>query len=248
MVKILFLDVDGVINVPHGMDKNLLTNLKDIVESTGCKIVVSSDWRSAADTRAELKRILRMFGLDFIACTPPSKSKERRRPEEILKFIACHNMAMKQGQGGAKLADLGPVEQWVAIDDRPLLSEPGGKPGLVGHFVQTQSATGLTAQCAQMAKNILMCNAALSPMSSSTRAMTKVSACLSHVNLTRPSEGSACGTTGHPSSSSQVSIARSHSRVSLARRKISMARSSSSSALTTVTSLPPLRSCRRTST
>merc|ERR1719203_1489308 len=74
MVKVLFLDVDGVINVPHGMDKRLLTNLKEIVETTGCKIVLSSDWRKTVAARTEIRGILRSFGMDYISCTPPSKS------------------------------------------------------------------------------------------------------------------------------------------------------------------------------
>jgi len=152
MVKILFLDVDGVINVPRGMDRQLLTNLKSIVEDTKCKIVVSSDWRCNAVTRNELKRILQMFGLDFIGCTPQSQASGLRRPEEILDWIKAHNLAVEQGRGPHQL---GEVEEWVAIDDRPLLSEVGGSPALKGHFVQTKSGVGLTIDKAHMAKSIL---------------------------------------------------------------------------------------------
>lgn len=44
-MKVLFLDVDGVINIPAGMDPNLLENLRGVIETTGAKIVLSSDWR-----------------------------------------------------------------------------------------------------------------------------------------------------------------------------------------------------------
>eukprot|EP00931_Biecheleriopsis_adriatica_P056297 TRINITY_DN3335_c0_g1_i1.p1 TRINITY_DN3335_c0_g1~~TRINITY_DN3335_c0_g1_i1.p1 ORF type:complete len:268 (-),score=21.73 TRINITY_DN3335_c0_g1_i1:14-784(-) len=87
MVKILFLDVDGVVNIPRGMDKGLLNNLKSIVDETGCKIVLSSDWRNAAQTRNEIRNILRSLGMDFISCTPPTRSLQNRRPEEILEWI-----------------------------------------------------------------------------------------------------------------------------------------------------------------
>merc|ERR1712079_731227 len=91
---------------------------------------------------------------EYIDCTPPSTSSRPRRPLEILDWIKAHDLNVDRGRG--KLSYLGKVEEWVAVDDRPLLSEPGGNPGLVGHFVQTNSSEGLTAQRAQMAKAILV--------------------------------------------------------------------------------------------
>jgi len=154
MVKVLFLDVDGVINVPRGMDRRLLLILKAVVEETQCKIVLSSDWRRTASSRNEIRSILKSCGMDYIACTPMSKPPfEARRPEEIVEWIQAHNSAVDQGKG--ELVGLGKVEEWVAIDDRPLLSEAGGS-FLRGHFVRTNPATGFTAQRAQMASDILM--------------------------------------------------------------------------------------------
>mmetsp|Transcript_81185 Transcript_81185/g.225977 ORF Transcript_81185/g.225977 Transcript_81185/m.225977 type:complete len:258 (-) Transcript_81185:96-869(-) len=148
------LDVDGVINVPRGMDKRLIENLKRVVEETQCKIVLSSDWRRTAVARKELRSILRSFGMDFISCTPPSRSQmEARRPEEIIAWLANHKAMLARGDG--PLSHLGEVEAWVAIDDRALLSEPGGN-ALQGHFVQTHFSTGLTATRAQQARDILM--------------------------------------------------------------------------------------------
>mmetsp|Transcript_33376 Transcript_33376/g.92314 ORF Transcript_33376/g.92314 Transcript_33376/m.92314 type:complete len:225 (-) Transcript_33376:170-844(-) len=155
MVKLLFLDVDGVINVPgRGMDRRLLSNLRGIIDETNCKIVLSSDWRCTAATRNEIRGILRAFGMDYISCTPPSRSPfQARRPEEIIAWIHEHNGRVDSGNG--ELSGLGKVEQWVAIDDRPLLSEPSGTH-MRGHFVQTSLVNGLTAEKAQMAKRILM--------------------------------------------------------------------------------------------
>jgi len=53
MIKVIFLDIDGVLNVYcEGRDKygccfhkHLEENLKYIVESTGAKIVITSTWR-----------------------------------------------------------------------------------------------------------------------------------------------------------------------------------------------------------
>eukprot|EP00931_Biecheleriopsis_adriatica_P056301 TRINITY_DN3335_c0_g1_i6.p1 TRINITY_DN3335_c0_g1~~TRINITY_DN3335_c0_g1_i6.p1 ORF type:complete len:249 (-),score=22.33 TRINITY_DN3335_c0_g1_i6:14-727(-) len=100
MVKILFLDVDGVVNIPRGMDKGLLNNLKSIVDETGCKIVLSSDWRNAAQTRNEIRNILRSLGMDFISCTPPTRSLQNRRPEEILEWIETSSVDFSGGTVG----------------------------------------------------------------------------------------------------------------------------------------------------
>jgi hypothetical protein len=153
MVKVLFLDVDGVINVPHGMDRKLLNNLKGIVSKTGCKIVLSSDWRNTAASRSEIRGILRSLGMDITSCTPPSKSStQARRPEEILDWIRAHNAKVETNEGDS--AKFGKVEAFVAIDDRPLLNEVCGAH-LRGHFVRTSTSIGLTQQRAQMAIDIL---------------------------------------------------------------------------------------------
>lgn len=91
--KILFLDIDGVLNcmnVPdkkpfhdercYGLNPALVANLKRVVDSTGCKIVVSSSWRYFKDYKpfrknCEWKKVLAdMLGYDadslFIGDTP----------------------------------------------------------------------------------------------------------------------------------------------------------------------------------
>lgn len=46
--KILFLDVDGVINIPpyDNFNDDCLDRLKDIITKTKCKVVISSSWRT----------------------------------------------------------------------------------------------------------------------------------------------------------------------------------------------------------
>ena len=76
MRKILFLDFDGVLNSENwcyspaakhwygvfGLDSEKITLLDEIVERTGCEIVISSSWR-AGKTVADLKFILSYFGM-----------------------------------------------------------------------------------------------------------------------------------------------------------------------------------------
>ena len=53
--KIIFLDVDGVINLSperfQSFNKNALAQLQRIIDSTGAKIVVSSSWRTSNTER-----------------------------------------------------------------------------------------------------------------------------------------------------------------------------------------------------
>ena len=52
-MKIIFLDIDGVLNViPQGRDEygaifhpEFVANLKHIIDKTGAKLVISSTWR-----------------------------------------------------------------------------------------------------------------------------------------------------------------------------------------------------------
>lgn len=47
MIKVIFLDVDGVINIPDYscFNKHCLEHLKTIIEKTKAKVVISSSWR-----------------------------------------------------------------------------------------------------------------------------------------------------------------------------------------------------------
>lgn len=62
-VKILFLDVDGVLNGEHygygGVDDSLLFLLKTIIDETGCKIVLSTTWRLNQSARATLLHFMK---------------------------------------------------------------------------------------------------------------------------------------------------------------------------------------------
>jgi hypothetical protein len=65
-MKVIFLDIDGVLNVNHrerddygsAFHDNFVENLKRIIDSTGAKIVVSSSWRQSG-----LDAILEMWDL-----------------------------------------------------------------------------------------------------------------------------------------------------------------------------------------
>ena len=56
-IKILFLDVDGVLNKLGSfieLNKTLILRLKKIIHETQCKIVLSSDWRLSQNHKKQL--------------------------------------------------------------------------------------------------------------------------------------------------------------------------------------------------
>lgn len=86
MNKILFLDIDGVLNNKHyyranprgsEIDPANIENLKLILSSTDCNVVISSSWK-LSKSLDELKNIFKGFGVDanrIIDVTPNLKSR-----------------------------------------------------------------------------------------------------------------------------------------------------------------------------
>lgn len=74
-MKVLFLDVDGVLNTYNSggiytLTKSKLRLLQYIVEQTNCKIVLSSTWRKGRDHMVVLIRALNYRGLRIHDVTP----------------------------------------------------------------------------------------------------------------------------------------------------------------------------------
>ena len=73
-MKVIFLDVDGVINTDnllreHGYTyvcPNRVILLKKIIEATDAKIVLSSDWRRMPESRSLIREALKLQNLEFI--------------------------------------------------------------------------------------------------------------------------------------------------------------------------------------
>lgn len=152
MVKLIFLDLDGVLVTrrPGTFEDPLLQNLKRLVDDTGAKIVLSSDWRRHPCARAGARQFLQKADLDFIGHTPCMSPALAQRPTEIMTWK----------QGYLKKEGMEPITHWVAIDDRELLAERHGKC-LVGHFVRTHPLRGLTEPAVEQCKQILNSNAEL---------------------------------------------------------------------------------------
>jgi hypothetical protein len=184
-MKLLFLDIDGVLccKRPGVIQQNLTQNLASIVKKTGAFIILSTDWRRFREGRVEVgvatrldycvahtqcsavlasdacfwfvntqvQRCLKVAGLSFVGCTPPSRNMyAAERPAEILKWL--HTYRRRAEEEG-----LEPVTHFVAIDDRELSQELGGRY-LKGHFCLTKLRQGLTAERCDAAVRMLLEN------------------------------------------------------------------------------------------
>lgn len=74
-MKVLFLDVDGVLNSNRSktflaLSKPALRRLKRIVDNTGCEIVLSSTWRTDERARNRLSKVLAYRGMKIYSMTP----------------------------------------------------------------------------------------------------------------------------------------------------------------------------------
>lgn len=93
-MKILFLDIDGVLNA-HGdagmynMSDARLRRLRRIVESTGCQIVLSSSWRRYDDLFHRAKTKLEYKGMKLYGCTPRHYDHDIRG-KEIQEWLDAH--------------------------------------------------------------------------------------------------------------------------------------------------------------
>lgn len=97
MIKILFLDIDGVMNssedgFTHDITTEKISLLKQIVEKTDCKIVLSSSWRNVKRFRLEFEKQMSENDIEIFSQTPylPAKCRE----DEIMKYLdtyrECH--------------------------------------------------------------------------------------------------------------------------------------------------------------
>lgn len=152
-MKIIFLDIDGVLNndahwkrirgkrkyYTH-ISQKLLDKLLLIIEATGAKLVISSSWRDyqlnytiedfeTCKSKNELKQLIK----HIVGITP--RSHERHRGKEIKWFIENQDECLHYKLVDEKLD----IEDYVIIDDdADMLDEQ--KP----HFFQTKYWKGLT--------------------------------------------------------------------------------------------------------
>ena len=164
MEKIIFLDIDGVLNTNwwysqmdrntpkdkygYAFDPRSVANLKKILDETGADIVISSSWKSFG--LSELEDMWQDRGLPgkLIGITPNSVSDEMLLNADLdhMEIFSIRGMEIKEwmGKHGKK------VSHYVIIDDMDNFL-----PEQKSHFVQTDPEVGITEEDANMAIKIL---------------------------------------------------------------------------------------------
>ena len=156
-MKVIFLDFDGVLILPHSRgqsgsrsraDLTAVTNLNMLIRMSHAKVVVSSAWRGRC--KAPMQRLLRSWG---VACTVVGVTPRNLRvawvygPDDELRRFN------KSGPRGAEIlawlrAHPG-VESFAILDDDSDMA-------CVGHrLVQTEFMTGLTVEHVGRALSLL---------------------------------------------------------------------------------------------
>lgn len=94
-MKVLFLDVDGVLNTSKSksilaLSRPKLRLLNKIVDETGCEIVLSSTWRKVEEATFHLIKTLRYRGLRINSYTPIISTEDVLRGDEIRAWLINH--------------------------------------------------------------------------------------------------------------------------------------------------------------
>lgn len=159
--RVLFLDIDGVLNSTEfvrkrwrmgdkQIDRRAVSRVNDIIRATGAEIVISSWWR-AHYPLPELVRILRAYGLKgrVIGKTPIPAIGEvgvyfaHQRGQEIKTWIDTLD----------EHRETVPITSFVILDDNDDMACEGG--GYHDRLVQTDPKIGLTSQDAERAIALL---------------------------------------------------------------------------------------------
>ncbi len=157
-MKLIFLDIDGVLNTDYTkeltssgtifVEDNKIKILKQIIDETDAKVVLSSTWRMGwlgsemeiqrsvfGQDFIELRNKLEEFGIVLYDKTPVFDNYMRLRGEEIKAYLDSHNN----------------IDGYVIIDDldghylRPCSS----------HLLQTSQLKGLQEKHIKAAKRIM---------------------------------------------------------------------------------------------
>ena len=131
-MKALFLDIDGVVCLHKDdtnwadeeiFDADCCRRLKEIIEATGCKLVLSSSWRLFPESIRSMFRQFKPFGITkecFLGRTP----LYGERGDEIMAYLK------KRPQ----------IEKFIAVDDEPFYSRVFPKDRLI----LTKPESGIT--------------------------------------------------------------------------------------------------------
>ena len=148
---VLFLDVDGVLNLCGKSHQGLHTDKCDILayvcRKTGCKIVVSSTWRKYPHLMERLMGMFRSRGIECIGQTPELVSERKLLDQSMFYTAKPRHMEIT-----AWLAAHPEVTQYAIVDD-----DRDADDG-TGRYVKTDSYEGMLDSHANALMRILSHN------------------------------------------------------------------------------------------
>lgn len=164
MRKIIFLDIDGVLNTQYwytqtdrntpkdkygyAFDPNAVANLKRIVEETGADIVISSSWKCMGLSQMEDMWEDRNLPGIIVGITPNSISDEMLLVSDIDSVELFH---IRGEEIKEWLTTYGKnVSHYVIFDDMDHML-----PEQQSHFVQTNPEVGITVDDVKRSITIL---------------------------------------------------------------------------------------------
>ena len=164
MRKVLFLDIDGVLNTGwwysqvdrntpkdkygYAFDPRSVANLKKILDETRADIVISSSWKSFGLSELEEMWQDRELPGKLIDITPNSVSDEMLLNADLDHMELFHIRGMEIKEWLDK--HVKNVSHYVIIDDMDNFL-----PEQKSHFVQTDPEVGITEEDANIAIKIL---------------------------------------------------------------------------------------------
>ena len=168
-MKIIFLDIDGVLNTSQSiglrerkvtmddltvgfnrLDRRAVDNLNKVIDATGAKIVISSSWRIGCvkpEMFAILCKHLREEGVkgQVIGRTPTDMEYSPRTPEGYTLFIA-----KPRGDEIQMWLDAHPI-----VDSFTIVDDCSDMEHLTHRLVQTEFEVGITEHDADRMINML---------------------------------------------------------------------------------------------
>lgn len=133
--KVLFLDVDGVLNTYRGtadLEPRLVARVKAVLRKTGACLVMSSSWRQCQDYAARVWGAFGVAGPDQFVT--PIHGALHRRGSEIAAFLRDHPE----------------VRRYAILDDNAWMLSSQARV-----FVQTDPNSGITTRDAARLVEIL---------------------------------------------------------------------------------------------
>jgi len=154
-IRVLFLDLDGVVNIPDGgnvfgrslFETKRMQMIKQIIAETNAKLILSSNWRLAPKSFATAKYVFEdVMGVPIYGVTPfvqPTGDTMNHQADARSKEILGWLKSQKESNNF--------IEGWIAIDDLELdLLDP--------YFIKTDYNVGITSELTNKAITLLKTN------------------------------------------------------------------------------------------